>query len=250
MYGAAERIHCTNARAVAELAAGSMRGVRDIETVIGRKAGAIITSVSAWAREAAADVRSRRVIAYNYTSLVRLLPAESGSFALARLPHGVASSRESQSGTARCSDPAARVGTYPRRRRQRQDARSDDADRMVARDRAGEPAVGAGGDFHQQGGQGDEHPALGADTDEHPRHVDWHLSRTVQPTAARALPRGGAAEAVSDHGYAGPAGAHQTGVQGAQHRRRTLPGAAAASAHQRVQGGRLASEPGRGVRRA
>src|SRR2546429_6955158 len=74
MYGAAERIHCTNARAVAELAAGSTRGARGIGTVVGGKAGAIITSVSAWAREATADVRSRRVIAYNCTSLVRLLP--------------------------------------------------------------------------------------------------------------------------------------------------------------------------------
>src|SRR6266853_2010014 len=86
MYGAAERIHCTNARAVAELAAGSTRGARGIGTVVGRKAGAIITSVSASAREATADVRSRRVIAYNCTSLVRLLPADGGSFALARLP--------------------------------------------------------------------------------------------------------------------------------------------------------------------
>src|SRR3989440_729704 len=86
MYGAAERIHCTNARAVAELAARSTRGARGIGTVVGRKAGAIITSVSAWAREATADVRSRRVIAYNCTSLVRLLPTDGGSFALARLP--------------------------------------------------------------------------------------------------------------------------------------------------------------------
>src|SRR6266550_8198448 len=86
MYGAAERIHCTNARAVAELAARSTRGARGIGTVVGRKAGAIITSVSAWAREATADVRSRRVITYNCTSLVRLLPTDGGSFALARLP--------------------------------------------------------------------------------------------------------------------------------------------------------------------
>src|SRR2546423_7866214 len=86
MYGAAERIHCTNARAVAELAARSTRGARGIGTVVGRKAGAIITSVSAWAREATVDVRSRRVIAYNCTSLVRLLPADGSSFALARLP--------------------------------------------------------------------------------------------------------------------------------------------------------------------
>src|SRR2546423_6158386 len=86
MYGAAERIHCTNARAVAELAAGSTRGARGIGTVVGQKAGAIITSVSAWAREATADVRSRRVIAYNFTSLVRLLPTDGGSFALPRLP--------------------------------------------------------------------------------------------------------------------------------------------------------------------
>src|SRR2546423_7612709 len=86
MYGAAERIHCTNARAVAELAARSTRGARGMGTVVGGKAGAIITSVSAWAREATADVRSRRVIAYNCTSLIRLLPTDGGSFALARLP--------------------------------------------------------------------------------------------------------------------------------------------------------------------
>src|SRR6266513_1653077 len=86
MYGAAERIHCTNARAVAELAAGSTRGARGIGTVVGGKAGAIITSVSAWAREATVDVRSRRVIAYNCTSLVRLIAADGSSFALARLP--------------------------------------------------------------------------------------------------------------------------------------------------------------------
>src|SRR6266566_1141742 len=86
MYGAAERIHCTNARAVAELAARSTRGARGIGTVVGRKAGAIITSVSAWAREATADVRSRRVITYNCTSLVRLLPTDGGSFAFARFP--------------------------------------------------------------------------------------------------------------------------------------------------------------------
>src|SRR6185437_1105611 len=81
----------------------------------------------------------------------------------AHLSDGFAFTRESQPRTARRGDAAARVGADPRRRRQRQDARPDDAHRVAARHRAGESAVDPGGDVHQQGRPGNDVAPFGAD---------------------------------------------------------------------------------------
>ena len=87
------------------------------------------------------------------------------------------------------------------------------------------------------------------DARQHARDVDRHLPRPVQPDAARALSRREPAATLPDHGHAGPAGADQAAVQGARHRRRALPAAAAAALHRRREGGGPAPEPGRGRRR-
>ena len=62
---------------------------------------------------------------------------------------------------------------------------------------------------HQQGGEGDAAAPVGADAGQHPRHVDRHVPRPVQPDAARALPRCEPAAAVPDPRHAGPARADQ-----------------------------------------
>jgi hypothetical protein len=98
--------------------------------------------------------------------------------------------RPSQSATACRGHPAAAARPDPCRRRQRQDAGADDPHRLADLDRTGRSAGGPGGDFHQQGGQGNAGPPGGAAADQYPRHVDRHLSRPVQPLPARAPPRG------------------------------------------------------------
>jgi hypothetical protein len=80
---------------------------------------------------------------------------------------------------AACPDPC--------RCRQRQDARPDHAHRLADLDRAGRAAGHPGGDLHQQGGEGNAVAPRGDAADQHARHVDRHLSRSLQPPPARAL---------------------------------------------------------------
>ena len=74
---------------------------------------------------------------------------------------------------------------------------------------------------------------VGADADQHPRHVGRHVPRPVQPDAAHASPRRGPAAALPDPGHAGPARADQAAVQGARHRRREVPAARSCSSSSR-----------------
>src|ERR1700681_611675 len=89
----------------------------------------------------------QRGIAYNYAlrgtpaRYDRPRSADRRPLDGAPLSDGFAFTRESQPRTARRSDAAARVGADPCRRRQRQDARADDAHRVAARHRTGEPAL-------------------------------------------------------------------------------------------------------------
>src|SRR5438045_9053406 len=68
--------------------------------------------------------------------------------------HVLPALKQSQRRAAGRSNPAARFGTDSRRRRQRQDTRTHDADRLVAGYGPGQPFVGARGDLPQQGRQG------------------------------------------------------------------------------------------------
>ena len=111
----------------------------------GRRAATIIASGASHAASPIIAPRRARC---------RASPARSARSSPATGFHVLAATRKSQPGTARRGHAAARVGADPRRRRQRQDARAHDAHRVAARDRAGDAAVGAGGDLHQQGGQG------------------------------------------------------------------------------------------------
>src|SRR6476660_2670499 len=107
MYGAAERIHWTNARVVAEFAGGTAFGLGGIGSVEGR-----VVAVCA-------DYSRPRP---------RIIGLAANDFNAPRQP---------QSRAARRSDAAAPIGAHPRGRRQRQDARADHADRVAAGDGAG-----------------------------------------------------------------------------------------------------------------
>ena len=75
-----------------------------------------------------------------------------------------------------------------------------------------------GRDLHQQGGQGNAHAPVGHAAGECARHVDWHVSRLVQPLFAHPLPAGQPAFDVSDSGHPRPAFSHQAAVQAVQNR--------------------------------
>ena len=95
-------------------------------------------------------------------------------------------------------DAAAATGADPGRRRLGQDAGADDAHRVAAGARVGEPGADLRGDLHQQGRQGDADAPVDHAAGERSRDVDRDLSRTGEPLPAGALEAGRAAPKFSD----------------------------------------------------
>ena len=220
MYGAAERIHWTNARVVAEWAGGAAFGFGGIEGGGGQRARrrGVRGLYAATPYNRACPMTSPLLANLNPEQLAAVTLPHQSALILAGAGSGktrVLTTRIAWLlATGQASPLSILAVTFTNKA----------AKEMLVRLSAMTPVA-------------------------HARHVDRHVPRPVQPDAARALPRRGPAAALPDPGHAGPARADQAAVQGAQHRRRALSAAAAAALHRRREGGGPAPEPGRGRRR-
>ena len=109
---------------------------------------------NSWTGAPLADPRKRDPI----DSAAPPAPVPGGIAARARAAAGAPVSRRPQSGAAAGGRDPGRAGAGAGRRRNRQDARADHADRAHSCDRTGAAERDPGGHLHQQGGARDEEP--------------------------------------------------------------------------------------------